>query len=324
MKSLHNPSNIQRCINETPYWLQAAGVPGFSVALIERGRNSAVHCFGSTQSVGGMPVTEANIFQAASLSKQALLYAVLQTIAAGKLDLDRPLTRYMETPLSEPEADLEHITARHVLTHTTGWPNWPDKDTPLKPVRPLGQWGYSGMGFVYLQQALESIWREPALQLTRRLVLDPLGMGTSSFIWQDVYEKTAVLGHDHSGDPLEAQHPDAVNGASSLLTTAREFALLLEAYLTPAMQEQHPGVYTSQVAIDIRLGWSLGWGTAGEVLWQWGHNDGFKAFAALAPKRELGVVTLTNGACGQRINREWVNAWLEIDLPAFYFKMVSL
>jgi CubicO group peptidase (beta-lactamase class C family) len=36
------------------------------------------------------PVTEATIFQAASLSKQALLYAALKTIEAGKLDLDCP------------------------------------------------------------------------------------------------------------------------------------------------------------------------------------------------------------------------------------------
>ena len=48
------------------------------------------------------------------------------------------------------------------------------------------------------------------------------------------------------------------------------------------------------------------------------------AFAALVPERGLGIVILTNGAKGQRINREWVNAWLETDLPPFYLKRIQL
>ena len=68
----------------------------------------------------------------------------------------------------------------------------------------------------------------------------------------------------------------------------------------------------------------LGWGTAGDAPWQWGHSDGFKAFSALAPTRGRGIVALTNSAGGQRVNREWVNAWLGTDLPAFFFKSVEL
>ena len=83
-------------------------------------------------------------------------------------------------------------------------------------------------------------------------------------------------------------------------------------------------MYRRQVEIDARLGWSLGWGTAGNALWQWGHNDGFKAFAALVPERGLGIVVLTNSAGGQRLNREWVNAWLGRDLPVFFFKYLQL
>jgi hypothetical protein len=118
--------------------------------------------------------------------------------------------------------------------------------------------------------------------------------------------------------------PTEVNGASSLHTTAREYALLLEAYLGQALHQRHPDVYRQQVAINTRLGWSLGWGTANEVLWQWGDNGEFKAFSALVPARKLGIVILTNGERGMRINREWVNAWLRTDLPAFFLKNVQL
>jgi CubicO group peptidase (beta-lactamase class C family) len=311
---------------ETPYWLQATGTPGLTVALLQGGKTREVLCFGSTDAERKMPVTEATVFQAASLSKQALLYAVLKTVEAGKLDLERPLSQYMDKPYpaAADDADLGRITARHVLTHTTGWPNWPPEEQPIKRERPLGQWGYSGAGFVYLQKVLESIWNEPAAHYTRRMVLDPLGMRESSFVWRNEYATTAASGFDPSGGIVNPWQPTEVNGASSLHTTAREYALLLEAYLGLELRQRHPGVYCQQVEIDARLGWSLGWGTAGNVLWQWGHNNGFKAFAALVPSRGLGIVILTNGAGGQRINREWVNAWLETDLPVFYFKHIQL
>jgi CubicO group peptidase (beta-lactamase class C family) len=324
METEQIPHRMQRVARETPYWLQASGTPGMSVALLEGGKLRSVHCFGSTEPDGNAPIIRESVFQAASLSKQALLYAALKTVEAGKLDLDRPLTKYMDKPMDAPEADLEHITARHVLTHTTGWPNWPPDGQPVKQVRPLGQWGYSGAGFVYLQHALESIWKEPAVAYTRRLVFDPLQMRESSFVWRDEYEKTAAKGWnaDHGG--AQSWRPKEVNGASSLHTTAGEYALLLQAYLSRDLRARHPDVYRRHVKIDERLGWSLGWGTAGDALWQWGHNSTFKAFAALRPDKGLGIVALTNSAGGQRVNREWVNAWLETDLPAFYFRNIEL
>jgi CubicO group peptidase (beta-lactamase class C family) len=326
METTHVPRRIQRASAETLYWLQASGTPGLSVALLEVGKTREVLCFGSTDPEGKAPVTEATVFQAASLSKQALLYAALKTVEAGKLDIERPLSQYLDKPYEADDPDLARITARHVLTHTTGWPNWPDEEgKPIKRVRPLGkQWGYSGTGFVYLQKVLEAIWNEPAIHYTRRLVLDPLGMQESSFVWRDEYAKSATRGFEPDGMQESNWRPTEVNGASSLHTTAREYALLLEAYLGRDMHGRHPGVYRQQVAINGRLGWSLGWGTASDALWQWGDNGGFKAFSALVPTRGLGLVILTNGARGQRINREWVNAWLGTDFPAFYFKNIQL
>ncbi len=135
---------------ETHYWLQATGTPGLEVALLAGGKTRQVLCFGSTDLEGKVPITEAAVFQVASLSKQALLYAVLKTVEAGKLDLERPLAQYLDKPYEVEDTDLGRITAHHVLTHTTGWPNWPDAGKPIKRLhRPGEQWGYSGAGFVY-------------------------------------------------------------------------------------------------------------------------------------------------------------------------------
>ena len=74
---------------------------------------------------------------AASLVKQVLGHLAFALIG----DLDAPI--------------LDNITLRHVLSHTTGLPNWRAGDE-LTPLRAPGvQWGYSGEAFVLLQRELE-------------------------------------------------------------------------------------------------------------------------------------------------------------------------
>ena len=108
-------NRLRRVAAETPYWLQAAAVPGLTVALLDAGRIQDVLCFGTTKPGGSVPVTEETIVKAASLSKQALLYAALKTIEAGKLDIRRPLAQYLDRPFEADDADLGRITAYHGL-----------------------------------------------------------------------------------------------------------------------------------------------------------------------------------------------------------------
>ncbi|MBX3145242.1 MAG: beta-lactamase family protein [Gemmatimonadales bacterium] len=319
-----NRSSIARLVANTPYWLEATRTPGIAIGLVEDGRVRDAIAIGFDAPGAGKAITKSTVFQGASLSKQAMAWIALKSIEAGKLDLDRPLVAYIASPPDAPEAGMDRITARHVLTHTTGWPNWPPNDGPFRSVRPLGTWGYSGAGFLLLQQALEGAWSEPAVSYTRRLLLDPLGMTSSSFVWRAEYDATATRGYQQDGSPAETWQPDRPNGASSLHTTPEDYSRLLAGFLTPSVRTRFPTVYQRQVAIDARLGWSLGWGTDGDVLWQWGHSNGFRTFAALDPRRRRGIVSLSNGAGGQRVNREWVNGWLERDLDAFFFSSVEL
>ncbi len=96
---------------------------------------------------------------AASLVKQVIAHLALEFIE----DLDEPV--------------LGDITVRHVLSHTTGLPNWRPDGQPLEPLRPPGQrWGYSGEGFVLLQEHLQRRTGVPIATLATDRVFGPLGM----------------------------------------------------------------------------------------------------------------------------------------------------
>jgi CubicO group peptidase (beta-lactamase class C family) len=103
-------------------WMRIASVPGVSIAIVDRGRTTT-HGFGVTRAGGNDAVNGDTVFEAASLSKPVFAYVVLQLAAENVIDLDKPLGEYLPLPNASDEA-ARTITARHVLSHTTGWRNW--------------------------------------------------------------------------------------------------------------------------------------------------------------------------------------------------------
>ena len=99
-------------------------VPGLSIAVIRNGKLAWNHGFGVKNAETKEPVTEDIVFEAASLSKPVFAYAVLKLVDSGKLELDTPLVKYLNRPYIENDDRVNLITARRVLTHTTGFPNW--------------------------------------------------------------------------------------------------------------------------------------------------------------------------------------------------------
>ena len=95
--------------------------------------------------------------------------------------------------MSDPR--LARITARMVLTHTAGFPNW-SLDAPL-PILflPGTRWQYSSEGYVYLQRALERRLGETLEPFMQRSVFSPLAMRQSSYA-----TARGALAHGYDGD----------------------------------------------------------------------------------------------------------------------------
>jgi CubicO group peptidase (beta-lactamase class C family) len=174
-----NNAAVSRLEQTIPHLMTEADIPGLSIAVIRDSKVIWTRGFGVTNSETKARVNDNTVFEAASLTKPVFAYAVLKLVDNGKLDLDTPLVKYLPGRYDVgDDPRLDQITARRVLSHTTGFPNWrPRGDKTLKMYFSPGlRFSYSGEGFVYLSKVVEQITGESQQAFIKRTVFDPLDM----------------------------------------------------------------------------------------------------------------------------------------------------
>ncbi|HEY0928662.1 MAG TPA: serine hydrolase domain-containing protein [Gemmatimonas sp.] len=201
-------------LESIPAWMDLAGVPGLAMAVVEHDRVAWSANFGVTNSSTRAPVTDDSLFEAASMSKAVFAYAVLQLVQAGTLSLDRPLVEYHRPAYLPNDARIDRITVRHVLSHTSGLPNWGDDGKPdtLKPAFDPGtRFRYSGEGIFWLQLVVERITRQGLDAFVRTTLFDPAGMRNSAFTLDESMVSRLVHGHSDG-------RPDNGHGTRGVLS----------------------------------------------------------------------------------------------------------
>src|SRR4030095_7755799 len=192
----HKPESlktrIERLEKDIPRLMKFADIPGMSAALINNGKLVWRKNFGVTNGETGEVVTDSTIFEAASLTKIVTAYAALQLVDQGKLNLDTPLNRYLGNNYDcGNDERINLITARRILTHSTGFPNWRPEGSATLPIifNPGEKFSYSGEGFVYLSKVIEKITAINFDDYVEQKVFNPLKMSSSSLVWLDSYNQ---------------------------------------------------------------------------------------------------------------------------------------
>lgn len=190
-------------LEDIPRWLELATVPGLALGVVE-GDERWCRGFGAACKERKSVVEEETLFEGASLGKPVCAWVALRLVGRGALDLDRPLARYAPLGPGGSDGRANKITARHVLTHTTGLPNWRTLKGPLVPLsEPGSTFSYSGEGFFWLQRALEEIAAKPWEQLVTEEVFRPAGMTSSTYVWHPAFANQMAAGYDSDGKRLD-------------------------------------------------------------------------------------------------------------------------
>jgi CubicO group peptidase (beta-lactamase class C family) len=190
-----------------PRLMEVAKLPGVGVAVVQGDRLVWQHYAGVVDNLTMSRVGPETLFPAASLGKPLFAYAVLQLVGEGALDLDRPLRDYLtgDAPSGEREA---RVTARHVLGHSSGFPNWRQRpDEPYtSSFEPGTGFRYSGEGFYLLQRCVETLTGVGTEQFMQDR-MTAIGMRSSTYLWRA--DASARLAHGHSAfwtDPGDSDY----------------------------------------------------------------------------------------------------------------------
>ena len=330
------PDDLRQLERLIPDLMTEAVVPGVSIAIVKDAHVVWHRGFGVQDADSRTPVGDDTVFEAASVSKTVFAYAVLQLCDRGTLSLDRPLTAYTSERVINGDPRLDRITARHILSHTSGFQNFRTRTEPLRiHFTPGERFEYSGEGYWYLQSVVTHLvgtvdptacgTYEAGLRVCatdidtylKRNVLIPFRMDASGYVWNDMLARHAARPHDEAGKPLPLARPTAIDAAryaamGGLHTTALDYANFLIEVLAPRAPTEFrlaPAtgreMLRPQVKVDNSKSWALGWEVQqtpqGDLIEHEGGQTGFLAFTAAAAARRSGYIILTNSANGWKV-----------------------
>jgi D-alanyl-D-alanine carboxypeptidase len=227
----------------------------------------------------GAPLRRDQAVRIASNTKTFVAAATLRLWEDGGLGLDDPLSLYLPAEYAEILAgdgyDLEAITIRHLLTHTSGLYDYADRDlfieailadplhrwTPAEQLELAVEWGdpygppgevyrYSDTGYVVLGLVLEAADGRPLSEVIRqRLGLDRLGL--SHTWWETMEDPPAGAGdraHQYLGErDTYAWDPSFdLYGGGGLVSTADDLGTFIRALFVG-------GVYRDAATADTML-----------------------------------------------------------------------
>ncbi|NTS41638.1 beta-lactamase family protein [Flavisolibacter sp. BT320] len=318
------------------------GVTGTQVSFVKGGQEKQ-YFYGYSNADTKEKVTASTVFEAASLSKVVLAYITLRLVDRKQFSLDTPLVHYYAYERIKNDSAAQKVTARMVLHHTSGFPNWAAnplskgwRTAPLHTgFEPGTGWAYSGEGFMFLQLAIESVLKQSLETIAAKEVFLPLQMKSSSFTWQPRFEKSGAFGHNRDGEVVERTEFFLPAGAYSLMTTAHDYQLFVQAMATGKglSSATHQRLLRDAVPVKatgdssaLYISWGLGVGKLknelGTGFWHWGDNGNFKCFFLFYPATRSGIVCMTNSENGLELMKPlftyyfgkaswWNAAWLE-------------
>lgn len=264
-------------------------------------------------------------FRLGSLTKQFTSMLIMQLVEQGKLRLDGKITDYLP---DYPKAAGDKITLHHLLTHTSGIPNYSDlpdyrtfernryrpadlikkfSELPLT-FEPGAAFAYSNSGYILLGAIIEKVTGKPYEKVLQENIFTPLQMHNTGYDasykvlpgrasgyerWNLVYQNASYI---------DMSIPYA---AGALYSTVEDLALWDQALHTDKL------LTASSKAIlftPYKNGYAYGWGVGNiqagqlkdsvEVMAHQGAVNGFTSSLIRIPTNKQLVVLLDNTGSG--------------------------
>jgi CubicO group peptidase (beta-lactamase class C family) len=299
---------------------------GGSILVARDGKVLASKGYGMANVEHDIPNTPQTKFRLGSITKQFTATAILLLEERGKLSVQDAVCKYVP----ECPAAWQEITVHHLLTHTSGIPNFtsfPDyvktmmqpspaattlerfKNKPLD-FKPGERMSYSNSGYVLLGYIIEKASGETYEVFIRKNIFEPLKMMNTGYDVSSQILKHRAAGYARRGDGVaNAAYLDMTipHAAGALYSTVEDLylwdqALFTENLLSKASLDKMFTPFKNNYA----YGWTVTTQFNRKAISHGGGINGFVTFIARYPDDKTFVVVLSNveSAPSNRIARD--------------------
>ena len=316
--------------------LEEQGLFSGVVLIAHEGEIVLLRAMGPMNEDGDLNNTDTR-FALASTSKMFTAAAVVQLADQGLLDLDDPVSMYLP---DYPEAMIQGVTVRHLLTHTSGLGSFFYSDiqplttidqmllVPIEPpaFAPGADYRYSNGGFVLLGGVIERVSGQTFWDYLDEHIFRPAGMeSTGAFAPDDLPDNTAYglvyqrLGVRVSNASILPARPGP---AGDFYTTAEDmlrFATALQdnTLIGPEFTEEMftPAVSTdivlSGATVEYGLGYTISTSGYGVRIGHGGGFPGISSWFAMYPDLGYTVVILSNYDSVGLVLGHWIDSQMQ-------------
>jgi CubicO group peptidase (beta-lactamase class C family) len=281
--------------------------------------------FGFANMEWGNPNAADTKHRIASITKQFTAMLIMQLVAENRLDLQVPISTYLP---DYPKETAERVTIHHLLTHTSGIPDYgrfsnyrsfernrhsPQQivdlfaDLPLEST-PGEEYSYCNSGYVLLGVIIENVTQKRYAEVLQEKILTPLGMENTGYDdqWSILKNRASgyykIWGQYRNMNYLDMSLPYA---AGSLYSTVEDLhiwdqALYTEQLVPQAYLDMIFQPYAPARSRHYGYGWfisELAKGNTGEHVASVSHGggmDGFRTLITRVPSSKSAIILLSN------------------------------
>lgn len=295
-----------------------------SVLVARDGKAIFSRGYGMANYEWDIPNTPQTAFRIGSITKQFTSAAIMLLQERGKLNVNDSVCKYV----TECPAAWEPITIRHVLTHTSGIPNytsfpkWMETKAvmPVTPAELLAEYktkpldfapgekySYSNSGYHLLGLIIEKTSGKPYADFLTENIFVPLGLKNTGYDLTKNIIKHRASGYVRDGDGvLNAAYLDMLipYAAGSLYSTTEDLLRFEQAFYSEKLLTRKSLDETfTPFKGNYGYGWGVGKRQERTAMSHSGGIYGFSAYYVRYPDDKATVIVLTNvqGSASERV-----------------------
>ncbi len=267
--------------------------------------------YGMADSAQAIPNTAQTRFRIASLTKSFTTMAVQILRSRGAIDLHASICTY----LSDCPNTWYPITVKHLLTHTSGIPNYTDfasfasietlrvepeelityfRDQPLQ-FDPGTAYHYGNSGYVLLGQIIEQVSGQSYADFLRSHIFEPLHMHNTGYDPDNLATPACAVGYVSVDTPAILINTSNLYSAGGLYSTVEDLYLWDQALYTDQLI---PAVLLQEMFTPYKNGYGYGWKIVDHngrhAITHPGLISGSATYMLRYPNEKVTVIVLSN------------------------------